>query len=99
MNSTKSYIINLVLDVLCEIQHKDYQLYELRDNELYEEHKILARANMCAIPVPVESLPLEGQLLAKTHELAMALVTEIKHRFSGHSDLFLCGTSPHFDLW
>jgi len=95
MDSAKSYIIGMVLGVLNQIQRKDYQLYELRDREKYEEHKISVRANMDA--VPAESL--KKQQWVKNHELAMALVTEIRHRFSSHSELVLCGKPPHFDLW
>lgn len=95
MDSEKSYIIEMVLGVLYQIQHKDYQLYELRDTEMYEQHKLAVRANLDA--VPAESL--KEQPLVKIHELAMALVTEIRRRFSGHSELVLCGKPPHYDLW
>jgi len=95
MDSTKNHIIEMVLGMLYQIQHNDYQLYEACGSKLYDEHKISARANMDA--VPVESL--KEQPLVKSHELAMALVAGIKRRFPGHSGLVLCGMPPHFDLW
>jgi hypothetical protein len=94
MDSTKSYIIGMVISVLSQIQHKDYQLYVPCDIERYEEHKVSARANMDAVPVGFKD-----QLWVKNHELAMALVTEIRNRFSGGSELHLFGMLPHFDLW
>ena len=95
MNETKNYIIGMVMGELNRIQELPYQLYEPYNNELFVEHNVVAHANMSSVPTET----LRQQRWVHNHELAMALVLEIRNNFSQFSKLLLKGSPPFFDLW
>jgi len=95
METTKNYVMGMVNGELCRIQgNKPYLLYESNGSELYSETIVRATANMAAVPDEA----LKQIKWVRDHELAMAIVMEIRKQFSEHEELRLKGHPPFFDL-
>ncbi|MEW6714242.1 MAG: hypothetical protein AB1306_03990 [Nitrospirota bacterium] len=95
MEETKNYVMGMVIGELCRIQgNSSYLLYEPHDSNLYSETIVSATANMDAVPVEA----MKQVKWVRDHELAMAIVKEIRKIFSGHKELLLKGLPPFFDL-